>query len=449
MRQAFLSVSILVLFSVASGGERGINGTHPEVGPGPKKYAVIIGINQYDDEGIGDLKYAVADATAVHEALISAPEGFQDEHAVLLTDGMPSERHPTRNNVIRFLKVFVGLATPEDTVLVYFGGHGTTEDDKLILLPSDASVSMLRETAVPLEMLKNMLEDSPAKRKVLLLDACHSGAGKSLNRLTRGLAEQLEDSEGTVVLASCGAEELSYEMPETGHGAFTYFLLKGLCGEGDTNGDSYVGAKELSTFTWDKTRVWAANNGFKQNPWDLSHVSGDIVLAKVGAEFPTPPVTPTAKPLAAQIDMESDLGITTLPDGRRAYADGRFIDNGDGTVLDTKTKLVWQKADSVGKVGSTAGVPIRRYAKKLTLAGHKWRIPTKKEFQSLEMSRFTHYRLPFENSGNEYWYISKVSFGAYGCSKIKWSLGTANRLFASTKALCRCVTGPLTEGDTP
>ena len=280
--------------------DRGVAGTAPGGNAGARKYAVIVGLNDYTDSGIGTLKYAVADAEAIHQALSTAPDGFKPEHTVLLSDNQPVEYRPTRSNILKYLSSYINLAGPDDTILVYFAGHGTTVDNRLYLLPSDASISLLEDTSIAFERVKTMLEESPAKRKVLLLDACHSGAGRSINRMSQGLKEQLlEASKGMVTLASCGPEEVSHEMDESGHGAFTYFLLEGLTGKADANADGLIGAKELSTFTWDATRVWAAGKGLKQNPWDLTQVSGDIVLAKV--------ITVTGGPKAGDVDVV-DLG---------------------------------------------------------------------------------------------------------------------------------------------
>jgi len=55
----------------------------------------------------------------------------------------------------------------------------------------------------------------------------------------------------------------------------------------------------------------------------------------------------------------------------------RFIDNGDGTISDTKTGLLWQKSDD--EVRRTWHVA-KEYAETLTLAEHSdWRLPTIEE----------------------------------------------------------------------
>ncbi|WP_299982112.1 DUF1566 domain-containing protein [Desulfobacula sp.] len=57
-----------------------------------------------------------------------------------------------------------------------------------------------------------------------------------------------------------------------------------------------------------------------------------------------------------------------------------LIDNGDGTVTDTKTGLMWQKAVAGTKTWEAA----LAYCETLGLAGHSdWRLPNRSELKSL------------------------------------------------------------------
>ena len=67
--------------------------------------------------------------------------------------------------------------------------------------------------------------------------------------------------------------------------------------------------------------------------------------------------------------------------GNAGYATNSFADNGDGTVTDTATGLMWQQADD--GVARDWGEALA-YAEDLTLAGHgDWRLPNAKELQSI------------------------------------------------------------------
>jgi len=67
--------------------------------------------------------------------------------------------------------------------------------------------------------------------------------------------------------------------------------------------------------------------------------------------------------------------------GNPEYGKNRFVDNGDGTVTDQATGLMWQQADS-GKGMNWADA--LGYAGTLHVAGHAdWRLPNAKELQSI------------------------------------------------------------------
>lgn len=71
------------------------------------------------------------------------------------------------------------------------------------------------------------------------------------------------------------------------------------------------------------------------------------------------------------------LSLTAIP----AIASDRFVNNGDGTVTDTKTGLVWAAKDNGGHINWTDA---RSYCQSYSGGGHKdWRMPTLAELTSL------------------------------------------------------------------
>ncbi len=81
-----------------------------------------------------------------------------------------------------------------------------------------------------------------------------------------------------------------------------------------------------------------------------------------------------------------DCGSTAYPGQDGFYRRGcptanRFVDNGDGTVTDHCTGLVWQKATAPGTYTWQEAL---QYCENLTLAGHNdWRLPNVRELQSI------------------------------------------------------------------
>ncbi|MFX0065433.1 MAG: DUF1566 domain-containing protein, partial [Candidatus Hermodarchaeota archaeon] len=80
----------------------------------------------------------------------------------------------------------------------------------------------------------------------------------------------------------------------------------------------------------------------------------------------------------------------------------RFIDSGDGTVIDALTNLQWQKeTDEIKRTYEEA----ESYAKLFCLAGHTdWRLPRKEELMKLAEIGYTALKLVFPNiKADLYW----------------------------------------------
>jgi len=67
--------------------------------------------------------------------------------------------------------------------------------------------------------------------------------------------------------------------------------------------------------------------------------------------------------------------------GNTAYGKNSFINNSDGTILDSATGLMWQQSDSTDGMNWQNAL---KYAENLKLSGHDdWRLPNAKELQSI------------------------------------------------------------------
>jgi hypothetical protein len=81
--------------------------------------------------------------------------------------------------------------------------------------------------------------------------------------------------------------------------------------------------------------------------------------------------------IAALLLLLSWLNAAGLADQKIIVAEKRFVDNGDGTVTDTRRNLMWQKGDNGEEVSF---VEAENYCKSLRLGGYAdWRLPTPDE----------------------------------------------------------------------
>ncbi len=260
-------------------------------------YAVVIGIGRYDHVTIPTLKYAVADADAMYKVLTETA-GFKKDNVLLLTDR--TERKPTLRNIKYALGTFLARAAQkDDTVIVYFAGHGAPEVDQRglerdglakYLIPSDADPDDLFSSALPMDDLQTIFGRIEAERVVMFLDACYSGAagGRTFaSKKTRSAAvddlflERLTRSKGRAIVTASRPAEVSIELPELGHGIFTYYLAEGLRGAGDLNRDGIVSLQELYEYVEQQVVRKSRSVGGNQHPVMKGELEGVLPLTKV------------------------------------------------------------------------------------------------------------------------------------------------------------------------
>jgi len=242
------------------------------------RWAAMAGVNVYQDRDISDLTCCVNDVQAIH-CLLTDPAhgGYQ---ARLLLDITP-DTLPTRNNVLAELNNVARAAGEEDLLLFYFSGHGAIEAGEAYLIPRDARLTNLGDTAIPLSRVKDIMAGSAARAKVIILDACHSGAriGKAEARMSQDFMERVfAEAEGLAILASCQQGQVSYEWEQAGQSVFTHYLLEGLAGGADFDNKGFVTIQDINRYVADRVKVWAVEHGRSQTPTLGGGWSGDIVV---------------------------------------------------------------------------------------------------------------------------------------------------------------------------
>jgi len=219
----------------------------------PQTFAVIVGVSRFEKKGITALKYADADANAYYNFLRSPKGGAVPEENIKVL----SNEQVTRSEVLGQLRRFSDLAGPEDVLIFYISTHGVPDakiKTSLYYAMYDFNPENPWGTGLKKEEIIQQQQSSAAKIKLLFSDACHSGGSgisTGMKDVSNDLINKLQASQGAVrepsysILAASTAAEQSYEHQKwgNGHGAFTYFMIKGLEGEADkkskyTKGDA-------------------------------------------------------------------------------------------------------------------------------------------------------------------------------------------------------------------
>lgn len=245
----------------------------------PDLYVVAVGISDYVD-GRFRLTYADKDARDLAALLEGKWERFGAVKVLRILN-----RDATRENILKAAE-FLKPCRVDDAVVLFFAGHGLL-DAKLDYYFATADIDFADPTkrGLPYEAIEELLDVTHARRKLLLMDTCHSGeldkddiqvakAEKkpegsvtarairngltpdvkpklgltNSSQLLQGMFADLRRGTGAVVVASAGGAEYALESPEWKNGVFTHAVLRGLKGEADRNKDGRVQVSELRDF---------------------------------------------------------------------------------------------------------------------------------------------------------------------------------------------------------
>lgn len=227
--------------------------SQPLATSGIKIWSVIIGVASYKDMPV--LRFTDDDAYRIY-AFLKSPEGgaVADEQIKLLID-----ESATRQNILSAMREVFYKAGPNDFVLLYFSGHGLPG----AFLPIDYNGV---DNKIFHQEINDMLKKSPAKYKLCIADACHSGsmlAARSVQTTQNtivGFYNQLAQAQaGTALIMSSKSEETSLEASGLRQGVFSHFLIRGLKGEGDANRDKKVTIQELFDYVYSNVRSFTGN----------------------------------------------------------------------------------------------------------------------------------------------------------------------------------------------
>ncbi|MCP4399718.1 MAG: caspase family protein [bacterium] len=241
-----------------------------------KVYAVIIGIGDY--QSVQNLRFAVNDAQGFYDLLVDPDYGRVPEtHIKLLLDQQATKRN---------IEAAIGTWLPEragaeDTVFIYYAGHGETEEDVAYWVTHQSNIDDLRNTALNNNALSEMLNQIEAQRVITFLDSCYSAATANLRTLIIKPEIPFEklSGEGRVIISASTGQQFSLELPEYRHGIFTYYLLEGLKGKADQNNNGVVDVDEIWNYVKYQVTETAEKAGNSQQPvFDAQKITAGIPL---------------------------------------------------------------------------------------------------------------------------------------------------------------------------
>jgi WD40 repeat protein len=252
-------------------------------------HVLTVGISQYStDSGFDQLPYAVPSAKAIEGFFREQQASAKKPYAtVRVWDGL-YDRDATRGKIRQRLSEIAKDVGEDDVVLLYLAGHGKVSlgEEMFYFVPVDGRDDNLDETAVSTAIIAEAIRNLPARRIVLILDACQSGgaiealskigAVKAQMELRRAAQEPKvpghEHGMGVHLIAA--TLPLSYAVGlQEGKSALAETLIQAL-----RQGNGLVTAARVSAYTKDQLPVVSDHitHGFRQVP----------LTDSIGLDFP-------------------------------------------------------------------------------------------------------------------------------------------------------------------
>lgn len=262
----------------------------------PDLYIVSIGVSKFKDADF-NLDYAAKDATDITKTFKENTEKYNVIHTILLTN------EEVTTEAVKNLKNKLLKTDVNDVVIVFYASHGLIDENfDYYLATHNTNFYKPSEGGLIYSDLESIIDGIPARQKIVLIDACHSGeidkeemklmaqtetteteeitgevkmrgfkrvGGTGIGlantfELMKELFADLQKGSGAVVISSAGGKEFALESSKWSNGVFTYSLLNGLKSQNaDLNKDQKVNVDELKKYVSSEVKKLT---GGKQNP---------------------------------------------------------------------------------------------------------------------------------------------------------------------------------------
>ena len=283
--------------------------------PVSDKWALVVGVSKFKNPSL-NLRFAAKDAEDFRDYLINKGH-FAADHVKLLTNEQATEKEIVSELGGKWLP---HVAAPDDLVVIFLSSHGSPAymDTAGVnyILAHDSDVEDLYSTALEMQDLVEVISKRiHAKRVILIIDACHSGAlelgAKGLTRSNFDINE-LALGTGRVVISSSLPEQVSWELKGQSNSIFTRELIDTLSSEGNRSLlDSFKALKDSVQRTALKER------GVLQTPVLKSTWSGvgpvlsvmphaQLVAHRTAASSDSPPQTTQPEPIQISSNMTAE-----------------------------------------------------------------------------------------------------------------------------------------------
>ena len=198
-----------------------------EISAAPSLYLLTVGINKYRDGSLR-LAYSVPDAQSVSKALDARSRAIFEK---IIIEQVFDEKATMEGIQAAFEKIIRQVQT-QDVFVFFVAGHGVAQAGRFHLLPYDfryRNENSIRNKGITQDQIQKWLASIPARKSLILMDTCNSGAFTQTEAKQRGIAEKtainrLTRATGRAIIVASKDDQVAMEGYK-GHGVFTYVLL--------------------------------------------------------------------------------------------------------------------------------------------------------------------------------------------------------------------------------
>lgn len=233
-----------------------------------KRWALIIGINNYQNHFLEPLSMPRYDAKLIEDTLKN--EGKFDIVIRMTDDIFPnSPKYPSKKNIYKVLQQISDDIQENDNFLLFFSGYTIqTSDNKTNLLTIDSNLNNIENTSLPLSSISDICTHKKLKNSMFFIDGYKISASIKVQHLLPGTNEnnpfpkiQTTDlPHDSLIFQATSEKDFSAKDKQsiyTPYGVFAYYLCDGLKGAADFDNDNLVNIEDLITFVKQKIISWS------------------------------------------------------------------------------------------------------------------------------------------------------------------------------------------------
>lgn len=276
-------------------------------------YLLAIGVSQFDDSEY-NLTYAAKDAKDLAAFFTSKKQDYAKILVKEVTDQQATQSQ------IQGYKDFFAKAKVDDEVILFVASHGLLDDNlDYYIATTDMIFEEPGARGIKYSTLEGLLTNTPARNRLLMIDACHSGevdkddvsvsstgvsASVNSNVKSRGfktvksnanalglknsfelmkeMFADMRNSSGATIISSASGTEFALESDAWKNGVFTYAVINGLKSEdADLDNDDLISVSELKNYVFAEVEVLT---GGKQHPTSrIENLQNNFTVASTKA----------------------------------------------------------------------------------------------------------------------------------------------------------------------